>query len=226
MGKKATESEIKKIKKLRSKGLSYSTIAETVGRSESFVRKYAQGNKQGENLIGKKFNKLTVIKFDHNKNGRRYWLCKCECGNTHVVSTGDLKNGGVKSCGCIKRGTRKRREDLTGQKFGKLTVIEFVEIRFGQPYYKCKCDCGKEKIVNGYSLKRGLTRSCGCIKRATKNNQGGIYYFQPNDIQLKGSYEVKGNKRGGKVKKYKLNPTELAAYLKELETKEVQRRKV
>lgn len=211
MGKKATESEIKQIKKLRSKGLSYSTIAETVGRSESFVRKYTKGNKQEENLTGKKFNKLTVIKFDHRENKRRYWLCKCECGNTHVVSTGSLKNGGVKSCGCMKRGPRKRREDLIGQKFGKLTVIEFIEMRHGHPYYKCKCDCGNEKIINGYSLKIGDTKSCGCLRKKGKSNE----------IQPKSNYKVKGNKRGREVKEYKLSPTELAAYLKELETKEV-----
>lgn len=134
--------------------------------------------------------------------------------------------------------------DLTGQKFGKLTVLKLDHIEKSKKYWLCKCDCGKEKIVNGYSLKRGDTKSCGCLRKKgksnaiqqvskkkttrqykTRNNQGGVYYFKPDDIQLKGNYEAEGNKRGGEVKEYKLNPTELAAYLEELKTKEVQRRK-
>ena len=51
-----------------------------------------------------------------------------------------------------------------------------------------------------------------------------MYYFQPDDIQLKGDYQAEGDKKGGEVKKYTLNPAELTAYLKELKTKEVQRR--
>ena len=57
----------------------------------------------------------------------------------------------------------------------------------------------------------------------TKQNNGGIYYLQPNEIKLKGDYEaVESNKRGSKIKQYKLSPTELEKYLKELPNKEVQ----
>lgn len=59
-----------------------------------------------ENLIGKKFGRLTVIKeADSNIKHRRAWCCKCECGNTKdvIVTTGDLKNGHTQSCGCLQR---------------------------------------------------------------------------------------------------------------------------
>ena len=37
-------------------------------------------------MTNQKFNKLTVIKFDHyDKKGNSYWLCRCECGNYKVV---------------------------------------------------------------------------------------------------------------------------------------------
>lgn len=55
--------------------------------------------------------------------------------------------------------------DLTGQKFGRLTVIKRAENIGRYSAWLCKCDCGKEKIINGNSLKSGLTRSCGCISR-------------------------------------------------------------
>lgn len=59
-----------------------------------------------------------------------------------------------------------RFEDLTGQKFGKLTVIERVinKNKTGS-FWKCQCECGNTTIVISTSLKKGLTTSCGCYRR-------------------------------------------------------------
>lgn len=55
--------------------------------------------------------------------------------------------------------------DLTGQKFGKLTVLSRAENdKFGKAQWLCQCECGNTKIINGSSLRRGLTVSCGCHK--------------------------------------------------------------
>ncbi len=61
------------------------------------------------------------------------------------------------------------REDLTGRKFGRLTVVGPAEDRItpsGQrkPHWVCKCDCGSEVIVAGTHLKSGHTQSCGCLE--------------------------------------------------------------
>lgn len=54
-------------------------------------------------LEGNKYNRLTVLKRDkNNKNNEAMWECKCECGNTKIVSSRNLKDGRVKSCGCLK----------------------------------------------------------------------------------------------------------------------------
>lgn len=54
-------------------------------------------------IVGKKFNMLTVVEISHkNSRGRYYWKCVCECGNTHIVEGTTLKSGATKSCGCIK----------------------------------------------------------------------------------------------------------------------------
>lgn len=54
------------------------------------------------NLIGQKFGKLTVIRYDHtNKNGA-YWLCRCDCGKEKIVCAHSLKTGHVSSCGCLR----------------------------------------------------------------------------------------------------------------------------
>lgn len=53
--------------------------------------------------------------------------------------------------------------DLTGRKFGKLTVVERVEnSRNGKARWRCKCDCGNEKVAGSESLRNGSTSSCGC----------------------------------------------------------------
>lgn len=56
-------------------------------------------------------------------------------------------------------------KDLTGMKFGRLTVIEFVGVINGRAYFKCRCDCGNIHIVSGRNLKSGEVKSCGCLRK-------------------------------------------------------------
>lgn len=53
---------------------------------------------------GNAYGRLRVIK-EHasRKRGQINWLCQCECGSLHIVCGGDLRSGGVKSCGCLRR---------------------------------------------------------------------------------------------------------------------------
>lgn len=65
--------------------------------------------------------------------------------------------------------------DLTGKRFGKLTVIERVPSKEKETIWLCQCDCGNLKIAKGLYLRVGDTKSCGCIakdlivKRNTKH---------------------------------------------------------
>jgi len=52
--------------------------------------------------------------------------------------------------------------DISGQRFGRLTVLKMFPIR--EDNWRCLCDCGKEITVNGYLLKIGNTKSCGCLR--------------------------------------------------------------
>ena len=76
------------------------------------------------NLVGKRFGKLKVIKYNgSNKNGRALWLCKCDCGNTKVIVGNSLINKATISCGCYnKEAARKRRikHDLSYSKLYKV----------------------------------------------------------------------------------------------------------
>ena len=70
--------------------------------------------------------------------------------------------------------------DLTGQKFGRLTVLKLdYKVKKGthtRNYWLCECDCGNTKIVEGGCLKYGNTKSCGCYniekikERSIKHN--------------------------------------------------------
>lgn len=56
--------------------------------------------------------------------------------------------------------------DMTGQRFGKLTVIEKMPPKPKQrnALWRCRCDCGNERVVNRGSLIRGFCKSCGCLR--------------------------------------------------------------
>jgi hypothetical protein len=55
--------------------------------------------------------------------------------------------------------------EITGQRFGRLEVIERAENQGGQTRWTCICDCGTETTVNGGDLASGATKSCGCLQR-------------------------------------------------------------
>lgn len=117
-------------------------------------------------LVGQKFGRLTVIRFaGTNKRHEALWECLCDCGNKKIIVGDSIKRGNTKSCGCLYR-EMEEPIDLTGQKFGMLTVLKFVKKdKWDDPMYKCLCDCGKETIVRGSNLICGTTKSCGCLRK-------------------------------------------------------------
>ncbi len=63
--------------------------------------------------------------------------------------------------------------DLTGQRFGRLVVIERAENdKSGNVRWVCRCDCGKTITTNGWSLRNGATKSCGCLRRTAVTTHG------------------------------------------------------
>lgn len=60
---------------------------------------------------------------------------------------------------------KKAKKDLTGQRFGRLTVIGIDDRNTRKIYYYCQCDCGNVKSVRADNLVCGAIRSCGCMKK-------------------------------------------------------------
>ena len=116
-------------------------------------------------LTGQRFGKLKAIKdVGKSSDGRRLWLCKCDCGREHITTGKLLKDGHTKSCGCLKEAPASNRNDLTGKRFGRLTVLSYSHTKNKRAYWNCLCDCGNEIIAMGKYLVHGDTKSCGCLK--------------------------------------------------------------
>lgn len=91
--------------------------------------------------------------------------------------------------------------DLTGQQFGKLTAIQRSERPKSykpcrKSFWLCNCECGKQTVVISEALRKGRTKSCGCLKRKKLSRRG---FKQPGLMGLKRIYRIyrsKAKKRG------------------------------
>lgn len=73
------------------------------------------GNSHRENLVGKKFGRLTVISYAR-KNDRVAWECVCDCGNHKIVRACHLVEGRISSCGCLAREIKIERNKSQKQR--------------------------------------------------------------------------------------------------------------
>jgi hypothetical protein len=103
---------------------------------------------------GDKFGMLTVVDRLPPSGGDVEWNCVCECGQRKVVTGSSLRSGNTRSCGCIKDG-----DDLTGKRFGGLTVTGIAS-RSNGIWWRAVCDCGRERVARGHAIKSGGCKSC------------------------------------------------------------------
>lgn len=126
-------------------------------------------------MIGTKVGRWTVLR-ETRKNGKKYYECRCDCGNIKEIYYRSLKTGVSQSCGCLRSEKQKENVmDLTGQRFGKLLVLarDDGNKHGGNHYWICECDCGNRKSIRGTSLVReNGTRSCGCDQRKVASKTG------------------------------------------------------
>ena len=128
-----------------------------------------------KDLTGKRFGHLTVVeKTDKTQDHYCVWRCRCDCGREIEVNTRRLKNGVITDCGCIPKKTARRgnqAEDLTGRRFGYLTVLHRTENRGKRTCWLCRCDCGQIKSATARDLKAGKVKSCGCRTHDHQHNR-------------------------------------------------------
>jgi hypothetical protein len=66
----------------------------------------------------------------------------------------------------------KNRIDITGQRFDRILVLSYNSTKNKITYWNCICDCGKEKLISGSSLRNKCTRSCGCLAHEIRITKG------------------------------------------------------
>lgn len=90
-----------------------------------------------DNLIGKRYGKLTVIERDHeniSKSGVK-WVCVCDCGKSVSVFASNLKNGRTRSCGCLQSQLTSMRSKVHGDSSGERLFRIWKAMR-SRCYYK------------------------------------------------------------------------------------------
>jgi hypothetical protein len=75
---------------------------------------------------------------------------------------------------------------MIGLKFGRLTVLEMVgRYKNGDAKYRCICDCGKERVVLSGNLKKGNTKSCGCLHKEASAKFWGAFNLRHGKTKTK-----------------------------------------
>lgn len=94
-----------------------------------------------------------------------------------------------KVCPSRVRDYSGQRLDLTGQRFGKLTVLSPAENIGSMTAWRCRCDCGKETVVTTGHLRSGQTTSCGCKPKGT--------FIDGTFVELIRSQTIRSNNTSG-----------------------------
>jgi hypothetical protein len=109
---------------------------------------YLKLNGRIKDLLNKKFGRLTVIAFEDVIHNRVYWRCKCECGGVVVKPANSLRNGDVKSCGCLPHDMLIERNTIHGMSKTSIYTVWCSMIQ--------RCTDKNHKRYNDYGG-RGIT---------------------------------------------------------------------
>lgn len=150
-------------------------------------------------LTGMTFGFLYVVSKAKTQGSHVMWNVRCVCGVEKQIRSEALRSGKAKSCGCgrntFKKTKLQKKFDLVNQRFGRLLVLwrgKKGNRRSRSMMWDCKCDCGKITTVSGNNLRKGRTKSCGCLQldaMCLELGRGGL------NVLLQ-SYKRKAEQRG------------------------------
>lgn len=117
------------------------------------------------NIANQRFGRLIALEIaNQRKNGTYLWACRCNCGKKTIVDGTHLRRGLIRSCGCLQRERDREFEDITGQRFGRLTALAPTRSASGRFCWLWRCDCGKETVARSGPVRAGQMQSCGCFR--------------------------------------------------------------
>lgn len=139
--------------------------------------------KRTVDYTGQRFGRLVVLKEGEGKRSKggkfhRTWICKCDCGNITEVKGFSLKAGKTISCGCAHYDNKGGFKNITGQKYGRLTVIRYIpknERTDIKKTWLCQCECGNYIELTASKIGTGHTTSCGCANKIYKHSCPRLY---------------------------------------------------
>lgn len=101
-------------------------------------------------------------------------------------------------------------EDLTNKKFGLLTVIgrDSTKTKCNSRNWICRCECGGTAITQGYNLKRGNTKSCGCLLSIKNRGNKNPTWKGFEEISASKLFEYKRNAKRRNLQ-FSVTPQEL-----------------
>lgn len=121
-----------------------------------------------EDVSGQTFKNLLAIKYLGQKCGNSNYLCKCLlCGKEFEIKLMRLKNQGR----CKECSNKARIIDLSGRKYGRLTVLSLSHKINRATYWECQCECGNKITLPRSAFISGNTKSCGCLSSESKSER-------------------------------------------------------
>jgi hypothetical protein len=156
---------------------SYSIAAELGCRANTVSRalhRHGIAARMGRPAVvapGQVYGRLTVLgELRERTRGGRVFRCLCACGREAAARAVELRQGQVRSCGCLLNETRQSGHTRppsvhSGQRYARLVVLHEAarESPRDARMFSCRCDCGGTTTVRGANLTSGHTRSCGCL---------------------------------------------------------------
>lgn len=163
--------------------------------------------------VGDRVGRWTAVEDGDYSSGIQWVLCRCDCGTIRRVSAGNLRQRNNASCGCGRNETLSamcRKPAQVGDRFGRLVVVgePVYEARgrhngggYQSPVVPCVCDCGTPVSPKQACLRRGTTKSCGCLQRERSSeaanrdihkraNLDRVYEGDRGKMMMRSSWEV------------------------------------
>ena len=133
-----------------------------------------------ENIIGKKFGRLTVLEKtkEKNKYGSYFYKCRCDCGNIHLVISRDLKDNSTKSCGCLHKDSSIKNLSKIPNKFIPNKIEEkedYIILKVESKGYIYDCLIDKEDYEKIKEYKWHLNKFGYIITNSKKQNGKRIH---------------------------------------------------
>lgn len=91
----------------------------------------------------------------------------------------------------------RKKLDLTGQRYGKLTVLGPAENMGGYTAWLCRCGCGRETVVPTRHLRSGHTKSCGCLAAGRAEGLPGLTYVDGTCVEMLAARTVRRSNTSG-----------------------------